>query len=488
MTPRGAATPYFAGDIDDVAIYPTAIPLTKVQSHYTASGRTLNVPTRPTDAYGQAVWDANPDLYWRLGDSDGTAKDSGPNESNGIYQGGYVQGQAGAFDGATNKAVTFDGNNGFVASSTQYSNPRTYSLESWFKTTSTSGGKIIGFGCSQTGTSGCYDRHVYLSNDGRLTFGVWTGFTNTITTDNAVNDGQWHHVVATQSTTEGMKLYVDGVLVGTNGQTDAQDYAGYWRVGGDNHWGCCSPFLAGTIDEVAVYSSVLPPSDGRRRTSWRVAAACPTRRRRRRSRTPRTCAPCRSTGRPPPTPTAPSRRTRGTGVTAARHGSGATASHTYAAAGDYTVTLTVTDNDGDTDTETATVTATDPPPNQAPTAAFTHTEDFRTVSVNGSGSTDADGTIASYSWNFGDGSPQRVRRHGQPHLRGGRRLHGHPHGDRRRRRHRHRDRHGHGDGPAAEPGADGGVHPHGGLPHRVGQRVGLHRRRRHHRVVLVELG
>ena len=43
-----------------------------------------------------------------------------------------------------------------------------------------------------------------------------------------------------------MKLYIDGKLVGTNGQTDAQDYAGYWRVGGDNHWGCCSPFLAGT--------------------------------------------------------------------------------------------------------------------------------------------------------------------------------------------------------------------------------------------------
>ena len=114
---------YFAGDIDDVAIYPTTIPVATVQSHYTTSGRTLNVPTRPTDAYGQAVWDSNPDLYWRLGDTNGTAKDSGPNESNGTYQGGYTQGQTGAFDGATNKAVAFNGNDGFVASNTQYSNP-----------------------------------------------------------------------------------------------------------------------------------------------------------------------------------------------------------------------------------------------------------------------------------------------------------------------------------------------------------------------------
>ena len=135
VTASWSGNPYFAGDIDDVAIYPTAIPLTTVQSHYTASGRTLNVPTRPTDAYGQAVWDANPDLYWRLGDTTGTAKDSGPNESNGTYQGGYTQGQAGAFDGATNKAVAFNGSDGFVASNPQYSNPHNYSLEAWFKTT-----------------------------------------------------------------------------------------------------------------------------------------------------------------------------------------------------------------------------------------------------------------------------------------------------------------------------------------------------------------
>ena len=58
-----------------------------------------------------------------------------------------------------------------------------------------------------------------------------------------------------------MKLYVDGVLVGTNPQTSAQDYTGYWRVGGDNTWGGSSPWFDGTIDEVAVYSSALsaPP-------------------------------------------------------------------------------------------------------------------------------------------------------------------------------------------------------------------------------------
>jgi PKD repeat protein len=42
--------------------------------------------------------------------------------------------------------------------------------------------------------------------------------------------------------------------------------------------------------------------------------------------------------------------------------------------------------------------------NQSPTAAFTATPNGLTVAFNGAGSSDPDGAIASYSWNFGDGS------------------------------------------------------------------------------------
>jgi PKD repeat protein len=64
------------------------------------------------------------------------------------------------------------------------------------------------------------------------------------------------------------------------------------------------------------------------------------------------------------------------------------------------VTLTVTDNVGATDTKGHAVSAV----NAAPLASFTATCSGLTCSVDASGSTDSDGTIASYAWAFGDGA------------------------------------------------------------------------------------
>ncbi len=74
-------------------------------------------------------------------------------------------------------------------------------------------------------------------------------------------------------------------------------------------------------------------------------------------------------------------------------------SHSYATGGTYSVTLTVTDNDGDSDsaTQNVTVSAGNSPPN----ASFTYSCNGLTCSFTDA-STDSDGTIVAWSWNFGD--------------------------------------------------------------------------------------
>lgn len=85
------------------------------------------------------------------------------------------------------------------------------------------------------------------------------------------------------------------------------------------------------------------------------------------------------------------------------HSSGSTSSHTYAAAGTYTITLKVTDNNGATNTTSQSVSVV--AANLPPSAGFTITgQSYLTVNVNGGSSTDPDGTISTYDWNWGDGS------------------------------------------------------------------------------------
>jgi len=86
-------------------------------------------------------------------------------------------------------------------------------------------------------------------------------------------------------------------------------------------------------------------------------------------------------------------------------GTGATPSHTYASAGIYTVTLTVTDTTAlsDSDTTTATIDALPQPPVADPGGPYNGTAG-EAVSMDGSGSSDPDGTVVEWNWDFGDGS------------------------------------------------------------------------------------
>ena len=85
---------------------------------------------------------------------------------------------------------------------------------------------------------------------------------------------------------------------------------------------------------------------------------------------------------------------------------GPTTTHTYAAPGTYKVTLAVSDSMGRTSTFSRLITIEAAEiPNAAPTAAFSTSVDGLVASVDGSTSTDSDGAVTGYSWNWGDGTP-----------------------------------------------------------------------------------
>ena len=86
-------------------------------------------------------------------------------------------------------------------------------------------------------------------------------------------------------------------------------------------------------------------------------------------------------------------------------GSGLTVIHRYSSKGSYSVYLRVTDNSGNTANTTKSLTVSD---NQSPTAAFIYSPDKilegDTAHFNASQSSDPDGTIEEYEWDFGDGN------------------------------------------------------------------------------------
>ncbi len=84
-------------------------------------------------------------------------------------------------------------------------------------------------------------------------------------------------------------------------------------------------------------------------------------------------------------------------------------SHAFSTAGSYTVELIVTDNDGAEDSASVIMTIISPAVlNTAPVAdiqtSSTTVKTGTSLEFDGSGSYDSDGSISSYSWDFGDGN------------------------------------------------------------------------------------
>jgi Concanavalin A-like lectin/glucanases superfamily/IPT/TIG domain len=251
----------FNGSLAQAALYSTALTPTQVANHFNAAAG---------GSYGATILSDSPIGYWKLNLAGGASVPdaSGHNNNatirvltlNGLYQGNVTLDVAGVV--GTDGAVTLDGTTGYVTEFVPINNPKPFSLEAWFKTTTTAGGDIAGFANQMTGTPTSWDRMIYMTNSGQIIFGTYDTTNRTVTSPGSYNDGAWHQVVATWANNT-LSLYMDGSLVGT-ASGGVQNYVGYWRVGDDNggNWPShpTSNFFAGTVDEFAVYNYALSAS------------------------------------------------------------------------------------------------------------------------------------------------------------------------------------------------------------------------------------
>ncbi|HUZ08070.1 MAG TPA: LamG domain-containing protein [Candidatus Paceibacterota bacterium] len=163
-------------------------------------------------------------------------------------------------------ALQLDGSTGYVTTFETFSDPQSFTVSIWFKTTTTQGGKLVGYGDASTGPSGNYDRNLYMDNQGHIVFGVNPGPIEVISNMVPCNDGNWHQAVGTLSAVTGLSLYIDGVLVSNNPAFNAaQNFDGVWKIGYDNlnNWPDlpASYFFNGTVDEVQIWGTALSAGD-----------------------------------------------------------------------------------------------------------------------------------------------------------------------------------------------------------------------------------
>lgn len=370
------------------------------------SARVLAAGSGTLGAYATRILQDSPAAYWRMSDGAGAFQDwtSWADASSGS---GVGRGAAGVVAGDTDTAATFTGLGASRAYTTrQVVAPHRLSIETWFRTTSTAGGLLVGFGNSgSTSNSSSHDRKLYMGADGRLTFGVYPARVRAITSVGAYNDGAWHHAVATLGR-EGMQLFVDGTKVASRADaTFGQYFNGFWRIGGDTVTGwpeAGAQNFVGELDEVAIYHRELTAEEIAVHRSLALTGTMP-------NLAP--TAALTATGGQLTVTVDGSASSDPDGTVASytwAWGDGQeettttpTATHAYAAGGTYTVTLTVTDDDGATAVAEAVVEVT--APDQPPVAQFSAVATGLDVALDAGASDDPDGEVVSWEWDLGDG-------------------------------------------------------------------------------------
>ena len=228
----------------------------------TAVGYDTGAQDPAEDSIPYAVLGLNPDAYWRFSEASGaTAANLGTlgAAANGTYTGTVTLGQAGprppAFSGfeSDNTAPRFSGDDSVSTSSSVVNNRSAFTMAGWINPAAAQAARTGLFGQNDAIEFGFIDS---------ATIQIWTPNGGSINVAYPYPSGQWHHVTVVGDGTS-LRVYFDGALAGSGGTPTASygTSGSTFRIGGGGIFDTTGNFFNGHIDEVAVYTRALNPTE-----------------------------------------------------------------------------------------------------------------------------------------------------------------------------------------------------------------------------------
>ncbi len=203
--------------------------------HYGKSGVTSNPSTN-------ATWNSNYIGVWNL---ENNFDDATSNSNNGTNHG------SASTTGKIGLCRDFDGNNDYIQGNTQLVNSYPFSVSAWVKAHNIGSSDWTVFNVSNnTSSSKYYGFFLGEDEDGKVVMRARNSSPKNINSQVKADDNVWHYVSCVYTSSNLRKVYVDGVLKGTN--TSTSHYNTGVNVWGIGRWSDSTPksYFKGSIDEV----------------------------------------------------------------------------------------------------------------------------------------------------------------------------------------------------------------------------------------------
>ena len=235
------------GYMDEVAIWNDALSASEISAVYNS-----RVPRSLASDYGNYSSSSNLQGYWRFED---TLDDSSGNGRDGTAAGDPGYSSSVPAEWSNTKSLDFDGTDDYIGFSLSHDfSSGAFTLSCWAKFDDASNGNAQACVSKTENITGPLGIMLGTKGTGEARFVSRTGTQTVIDGTDVLSDGTWYHLVATMSSSNTGKLYVNGSLAGTT-TSMARSNAGSLRLGeaGDSYWNS----IEGLLDEVTIWSSEL---------------------------------------------------------------------------------------------------------------------------------------------------------------------------------------------------------------------------------------